>query len=90
MARVVPGMRVAVFFKESGFGFGRCTNRALNPRITEHDRGEDSLSSVGNSGPIDEGVKPATAREDSGRELACLWPGQRFVARQPILDRAQK
>ncbi len=35
-------------------------------------------------------MKPATATEKNSAAISLALPGQRFVARQPILDRAQK
>ncbi len=35
------------------------------------------------------GVKPAPAKEKTSRSNSLALPGQRFVARQPILDRSQ-
>jgi hypothetical protein len=39
--------------------------------------------------PIQEGVKPAPAKEKTFALKPLVFPGQRFVARQPILDRSQ-
>src|ERR1039457_286617 len=39
--------------------------------------------------PIAESVKPAPATEKTSASKSLSLPGQRFIARQPILDRSQ-